>query len=87
MTPSEIGERSEADLGKVYLIPVEDVPSKSRATLRLTPPRNGQQSMIRWASDYLLTQDGSPENLLGPVPAGRSLPPCDNREGTEPSLA
>jgi hypothetical protein len=42
-------------LGKVYLVPVEDVPSRSRASLRLDPPRNGQRSRIRWASTYLLT--------------------------------
>lgn len=35
-------------LGKVYLVPVNEVPFRSRASLRLTPPRNGQQSKIRW---------------------------------------
>lgn len=48
------------DLRSVYLVPVDDVPFKSRANLRLSPPKNGQQSKIRWASDYLLTSDPDP---------------------------
>jgi hypothetical protein len=52
------------DLGAVYMVPVDDVPNRSRASLRLNPPRNGQRSKIRWASTYLLTPNGSepPEN-------------------------
>lgn len=41
------------DRREVYLVPVGDVPPRD-AHLRLNPPRNGQQSGIRWASQYLL---------------------------------
>ena len=36
---------------KVYLVPISDVPM-IQASLRLEPPRNGQQKHIRWAKDY-----------------------------------
>jgi hypothetical protein len=36
----------------VYLIPVEDLPSRSAATLRVDPPRNSQRKRIRFASQY-----------------------------------
>ena len=38
----------------VYLIPIEDVPSKSSAALRVTPALNGQAKKIRLASTYEL---------------------------------
>lgn len=41
------------DRGEVYLVPVMDVPLRG-AHLRLEPARNGQQSGVRWASQYLL---------------------------------
>jgi hypothetical protein len=41
------------DSGEVYLVPVDDVPSRV-ASLRLSPARNGQQVGVRWASQYLL---------------------------------
>jgi len=37
-----------------YLVPAESLP-KEMASLRLTPPRNGQTHGIRWARDYELT--------------------------------
>ena len=39
------------DNRKVYLVPVGDVPQNS-AWLRVEPPRNNQQSRIKWASAY-----------------------------------
>jgi hypothetical protein len=41
------------DLDLVYLVPIEDVPSRL-CTLRLEPARNNQASKIRWAADYLV---------------------------------
>lgn len=38
---------------KVYLVPVDDVPI-GEAVLRLTVPKNDQQSRIRWAQPYEL---------------------------------
>lgn len=38
------------DNDKIYLVPVEDVPTEGR--LRLLSPRNNQRCKIRWASDY-----------------------------------
>lgn len=40
------------ELGAVYLIPIEDVPTKTVAQLRVDPPRNGQQRRIRLASQF-----------------------------------
>jgi hypothetical protein len=36
----------------VYLVPVDDVPNRSTAMLRVDPPRNSQRKRIRFASDY-----------------------------------
>jgi hypothetical protein len=40
------------DNGKVYLVPIEDVPTKRAAWLRLDPPKNNQKKGIRWAEQY-----------------------------------
>jgi hypothetical protein len=39
---------------EVYLVPIGDVPTSSRATLRLSPTRNGQRAGIRQGGPYLL---------------------------------
>jgi hypothetical protein len=41
-----------SELGKVYLIPVEDVPIGSKARLRVDAAKNHQQKGIKWAKDY-----------------------------------
>jgi hypothetical protein len=54
--------RGEVDLfgvycherGEVYLVPIADVPTSSRATLRLSPTLNGQSARIRHGAQYLL---------------------------------
>jgi hypothetical protein len=38
--------------GKVYMIPIEDLPLVREAKLRLTPPKNLQVKGIRWAAKY-----------------------------------
>ena len=58
------------DRRQVYIVPVTDVPT-SAAHLRLDPPRNGQDSGVRWAAPYLLTPQLSPELVQGP-PSGAS---------------
>ena len=40
------------DLGAVYLIPIDDLPSRSSATLRVDPPRNNQLKRVRFARTY-----------------------------------
>jgi len=40
------------DTGRVYLIPIKDLPLKSHGTLRVDPPRNNQLQRVRWARDY-----------------------------------
>jgi hypothetical protein len=40
------------EMGSVYLIPIEDVPLKSAAYLRVHAPRNNQRRGIRFAADY-----------------------------------
>ncbi len=39
------------DLGKCYLVPVEDA-TATGCSLRVDPPRNGQKTGIRWAKCY-----------------------------------
>ena len=40
------------ELGTVYLIPIEDVPTKNLALLRIDPPRNNQHKYVRLAAAY-----------------------------------
>jgi PD-(D/E)XK endonuclease len=40
------------DTGGVYLVPIDDVPTRNRAALRVLPCRNRQRKRIRWAADY-----------------------------------
>lgn len=40
-------------LNKVYFIPVDEV-GATKGTLRLTPSKNNQEKLIRWAKDYEL---------------------------------
>ena len=40
------------ETGKVYLVPVEDVPIGSKGLLRLKAARNNQQKGVTWADNY-----------------------------------
>jgi PD-(D/E)XK nuclease superfamily protein len=40
------------ETGGVYLIPIQDVPVRSQAALRVEPTRNGQAKRIRPAASY-----------------------------------
>ncbi len=42
-----------ADLGQVYLVPVDQV-GRTRAHLRIEPTKNNQEKNVRWAKDYKL---------------------------------
>jgi hypothetical protein len=44
------------ELGSVYLIPIDDVPTRSMALLRVTPARNGQRKGVRLAAAYEVTR-------------------------------
>lgn len=66
--------RGEVDLfgvycherAEVYLVPVNDLPPW-RATLRLTPARNGQSTGVRLASDFVLRPsegEGDPSSYI-----------------------
>lgn len=39
------------EVGKCYLVPVEDV-TRTTCSLRVDPPKNGQKKGIRWAANY-----------------------------------
>jgi hypothetical protein len=58
----------------VYLVPIEDVPLKSQATLRVEPTRNGQKRNIRPAADYEIAKIGfkATARLAGRPGAGGS---------------
>lgn len=54
---------------RVYLVPVNDVPV-GEGILRLEPPRNNQQTGIRWARDYEAREAAQPGRRSGlPSPA------------------
>jgi hypothetical protein len=38
----------------VYMVPLQDVETRTSAALRIAPPRNGQRKRIRLAADYEL---------------------------------
>jgi hypothetical protein len=40
----------------VYLVPLEDVPTRSSAALRILPSRNRRRRGIRWAADYEIAE-------------------------------
>jgi PD-(D/E)XK endonuclease len=40
------------DVGRVYLIPFDDIPPRGTLLLRLEPARNSQKAGIRWAADF-----------------------------------
>jgi hypothetical protein len=40
------------ELGPVYLIPIEDVPTRALGMLCVTPARNGQRERVRLAAAY-----------------------------------
>ena len=40
------------ETGRVYLIPIRDVPLRREGTLRVTSPRNNQRKYIRFAAPY-----------------------------------
>jgi hypothetical protein len=54
------GYRGEADYfgvyspetGKVYLVPVDEVPIGSKARLRIDSAKNNQSKGVKWAKDY-----------------------------------
>jgi PD-(D/E)XK endonuclease len=41
-------------LGRAFLVPINDLPVRQLAALRLEPPANGQVGAIRWAQQYEL---------------------------------
>jgi hypothetical protein len=40
----------------VYMVPINDVPLKASAHLRIDPPRNNQSKRIRFAADYQIAR-------------------------------
>ncbi|TMK33396.1 MAG: hypothetical protein E6G64_04355 [Actinobacteria bacterium] len=44
------------ETGIVYLVPIEDVPVKTKASIRLDPARNRQRKLIRQAARYEVGQ-------------------------------
>ena len=49
----------------VYLVPMEDLPSRTQANLRITPPRNSQERGIRYARDYEIARIVFPKAGVG----------------------
>ncbi len=49
-----------SDNGKCYMVPVAEAMGFC-CTLRIDPPRNGQKMRIRWAKEFELSRELSPE--------------------------
>ena len=50
---------------RVYLIPIAALENKTKAWLRVDPPKNNQRDRIRWAADYEIGRVAI-EGLRGP---------------------
>jgi PD-(D/E)XK endonuclease len=62
------------DTSGVYLVPMDDLPVKVQAALRVDPARNCQSHGIRLASDYeisrvMVTREGLRASSGGPAPS------------------
>jgi PD-(D/E)XK endonuclease len=44
------------DTGRAYLVPIQDLPTRVEAALRIEPTRNGQRRGIRSGEDYEIAQ-------------------------------
>jgi PD-(D/E)XK endonuclease len=42
----------------VYLVPIEQIPTRVMGTLRVETPRNNQRKHVRWASDFEIGRVG-----------------------------
>jgi PD-(D/E)XK nuclease superfamily protein len=56
------------DTGGVYLVPIEDLPVRRQAALRVDPTRNGRRCRIRSASDYEIGRVPVPPTAREPAP-------------------
>jgi PD-(D/E)XK endonuclease len=71
------------ETGGVYLVPIEDLPVRRQAALRVDPTRNGQRCKIRSASEYevgrvpvpAIARNAAPPELRREMVGGRTLPP------------
>jgi hypothetical protein len=60
------------ETGGVYLVPIEDAPTRRMAALRVLPCRNRQRTRIRWASDYEIAEVAITAGLRASAGAGGS---------------
>jgi hypothetical protein len=60
------------EMGGVYLVPIEDVPTRRTAALRVLPCRNHQRTKIRWAADYEIAEVAITAGLRASAGAGGS---------------
>ena len=72
------------DTDECYLLPMEEVGSRTLIHLRLTPPANGQRASVHYAANYLLgaiAQLGErlagSQKVVGSSPTGSTHPPAD----------
>jgi PD-(D/E)XK endonuclease len=65
------------DTDRCYLIPVDEVESRTVLSLRVAPTRNNQAQLIRWAKDYEL--EDAIERYWGTQP---TLPDLDIQSAT-----
>ena len=52
------------DVDGVYLVPVNDVPATSNASLRWAPSKNGQHTKVQWAQPYLISSAVLPKLVV-----------------------
>jgi hypothetical protein len=66
------------DTDRCYLIPIDEVESRTVLNLRVAPTRNNQTQLVRWAKDYEL--DSAIERYWGTRP---TLPGLNAESVTE----
>ena len=51
------------ELDASFLVPIEDLPTRQVASLRIRPPASGQKVGIRWGNPYALRRNDSSEDV------------------------
>jgi hypothetical protein len=58
------------ELGTVYVVPIDDLPNRTMAFLRVEPTRNGQTRRVRSAADYEVARVSAAPRPEPGAPAG-----------------
>jgi prevent-host-death family protein len=75
------------DLGRCYLLPIENFQNQGLVHLRLAPPRNRQRAALNFADQYELGAVAQlAERAAGSRQVGGSSPPSSTSQGNRPEV-